>query len=247
MYGGGIAQLSNIYYQTDVFTAKDTTDQTNFTFGQGRLEYEYNTLNRKLYASEGGYIDLKAKYVNGLETLIPGNTTKQAPDSNIFHQWFQFKFKVDYYLKPFKFFKVGLLGEAVYSTQNLFANYTSSILSAPAFMPTPESRTLFLQNFRAYQYAAGGMKMIFHPIRQIDLRLEGYVFQPYQSIVKNADLTASLTQPLLYRYIVGMAALVYHTPVGPLSLSVNYYHEEVQPFTFLFHFGYTIFNRKSIE
>ena len=247
MYGGGIAQLSNIYYQTDVFTSKDTTDQTNFTFGHGNFEYEYNTLNRKLYASEGGYIDFKAKYVNGLETLIPGNTTKQVPDSNIFHQWIQFKFKVDYYLKPFRFFKIGLLGEAVYSTQNLFANYTSSILSAPAFMPTPESKTLFLQNFRAYQYAAGGIKMILHPIRQIDFRLEGYVFQPYQSIIQNADLTASLSTPLLYRYIVGMAALVYHTPVGPLSVSVNYYHEEKQPFTFLFHFGYTIFNRKSIE
>jgi NTE family protein len=250
MYGGGIAQLSNIYYQTDVFTNKDTTDQTNFTFGQGNIEYEYNTLNRKLYASEGGYIDIRAKYVNGLETFTPGNKTIQKPDSNIFHQWFSFRAKVDYYLRPFKFFKIGLLGEAVYTTnpdKNLFANYTSSILSAPAFMPTPESKTLFLQNFRAYQYAAGGIKMILHPIRQIDFRLEGYVFQPYQSIIQNADLTASLSTPFLYQYIVGMAALVYHTPVGPLSVSVNYYHGEQQPFTFLFHFGYTIFNRKSID
>jgi NTE family protein len=251
MYGGGIAQLSNIYYQTDVFTNKDTTDQTNFTFGQGNIEYEYNTLNRKLYASEGGYIDIRAKYVNGLETFTPGNKTIQKPDSNIFHQWFSFRAKVDYYLRPFKFFKIGLLGEAVYTTnpdKNLFANYTSSILSAPAFMPTPESKTLFLQNFRAYQYAAGGIKMIVHPIKQIDFRLEGYVFQPYQSIIKNdVDLTASLSSPFLYRYIVGMAALVYHTPVGPLSVSVNYYHGELQPFTFLFHFGYTIFNRKSID
>ncbi len=249
MYGGGLAQLSNIYYQTDNFTSKDTTDQTNFTFGQGNIEYEYNTLNRKLYASEGGYIDVKAKYVNGWETLTAGNTTKQVSDSNVFHEWFLFKAKIDYYLKPFKFFKIGLLGEAVYSTQEnkLFSNYTSAILAAPAFMPTPESRTLFLQNFRAYQYAAGGIKMILHPIKQIDFRLEGYVFQPYRTIVKNPDLTASLSPPLTYRYIVGMAALVYHTPVGPLSLSVNYYHEEQQQFTFLFHFGYTIFNRKSID
>jgi NTE family protein len=250
MYGGGIAQLHNVYYQTDKFTDKDTTDQTNFTFGHANLEYEYNTLNRKLYASEGGYIDLKAKYVNGWENLTPGNTTIQAPDSNVFHQWFLFRAKVDYYLKPFKFFKIGIMGEAVYSTnpeKNLFANYTSSILSAPAFMPTPESRTLFLQRFRAYQYAAGGIKMIFHPIRQIDLRVESYIFQPYQSIIQKKDLTADLSTPFLYQYFVSMAALVYHTPVGPISLSVNYYYEEVVPFTFMFHFGYTIFNRKSID
>lgn len=250
MYGGGISQLANIYYQTDKFTNKDTTDETLFTYGQGTLEYEYNTLNRKLYASEGGYIDVKAKYVNGLETLIPGNTTIQRPDSNKFHQWFLFKAKVDYYLKPFKFFKIGVMGEAVYTTnpeKNMFGNYTSTILSAPAFMPTPESRTLFLQNFRAYQYAAGGIKMILHPIRQIDFRIEGYIFQPYQSIIQKPDLTAELSTPFLYQYIVGMAALVYHTPVGPLSIGVNYYHDEIQPFTFLFHFGYTIFNRKSLE
>lgn len=247
MYGGGIAQLSNVYYQTDNFTIKDTADETRFTFFHGTAEYEYNTHNRRLYASEGGYIDLKAKYVNGFETLLPGNTTKQSPDSNIFHQWFIFKAKIDYYLKPFQFFKIGLLAEGVYSTQQLFANYTSSVLSAPAFMPTPESKTLFLQNFRAYQYAAGGIKMIFHPVKQLDLRFEGYLFQPYQSIEKNADLTAALSKPFLNQYIVGMAALVYHTPIGPVSMSVNYYHKEPEPFTFLFHFGYTIFNRKSLD
>jgi len=246
-YGGGLAELSNIYYQVPDFNDKDTVDQTDFAFVHGTAEFEYNTQNRKLYASEGALINVRAKFVNGLETLIPGNTTIQKPDSNITHQWAMFKARADYYLKPFNFFKVGLLVEGVYSTQQLFANYTSSVLSAPAFMPTPESKTLFLPNFRAYQYVAGGMKMIFHPVRTLDLRFEAYLFQPYQSIEKNPDLTAYLSKPFLHQYTVGMAALVYHTPIGPISVSVNYYHKEPEPFTFLFHFGYTIFNRKSIE
>ncbi len=247
MYGGGVAELSNIYYQIQTFNDKDTADQTIFAYGYGTAEYEFNTQNRKLYASEGALINLKTKFISGLETLIPGNTTIQKPDSNIVHDWAMVKLKVDYYLKPFHFFKIGLYAEGVYSTQQLFANHTSSILSAPAFMPTPESRALFLPNFRAYQYAAGGMKMIFHPVKPIDLRFEGYLFQPYQSIEKNPDLTAYLSSPFLHQYIVGMASLVYHTPLGPISVSVNYYHKEPEPFTFLFHFGYTIFNRKSIE
>ena len=44
-----------------------------------------------------------------------------------------------------------------------------------------------------------------------------------------------------------MAALVYSSPLGPLSLSVNYYDQYENPFSFLFHFGYIIFNRKSID
>jgi NTE family protein len=245
--GGGVAQLANIYYQTNTFSTKDTADQTNFQFAYGNIEYEYNTLNRKLYASEGGYLNFKAKYINGLESLIPGTTTHEIKENNIPHEWTVFKLKFDGYLKPFKFFKVGVLAEGVYSSQDFFLNYTSSVLSAPAFMPTPESKTLFLPNFRSYKYAAGGGKMIFNPIKKLDIRIEAYVFQPYQAINNNVTSAPSLGKAFADRYYVGMAALVYHTALGPLSLSVNYYHGELQPFTFLAHFGYTLFNRKSIE
>lgn len=246
--GGGVAELNNIYYQTSLFNTKDTADQTRFQFIYGNLEYEYNTLNRKLYASEGAYFDFKTRYVNGLESLFPGTTTKEAKQLDVPHEWVVLKMKFDGYLKPFKFFKVGILAEGVYSTQNLFLNYTSSVLTAPAFMPTPESRTLFLPNFRAYQYMAGGGKMIFNPIKKIDLRFEAYIFQPYQAINNNGvKFSPSLGKAFADRYYVGMAAIVYHTALGPLSLSVNYYHGELQPFTFLAHFGYTLFNRKSIE
>ncbi|HEX7413827.1 MAG TPA: patatin-like phospholipase family protein, partial [Bacteroidia bacterium] len=249
MFGGGIAELDNVYFQKSTFAAKDTADKTIFSFNYANLEYEYNTLNRKLYASEGGYFDFKAKYINGNESYLPGDLAmNNIKRIDIPHQWAMVKAKFDGYLKPFRFFKVGILLEGVYSTQGLFSNYTSSVLSAPAFMPTPESKTLFLPNFRAYQYVAGGGKIIFHPIKKIDMRFEAYIFQPYQAINNNVTtFTASLGKPFLDRYIVGMAALVYHTALGPLSLSANYYHGELVPFTFLAHFGYTIFNRKSIE
>ena len=73
MLAGGIAELGNVYYQTTIFTPKDTADITTFKFNYANFEYEYNTLNRKLYASEGGYFNIKAKYINGEESLIPGN------------------------------------------------------------------------------------------------------------------------------------------------------------------------------
>ncbi|HKC69002.1 MAG TPA: patatin-like phospholipase family protein, partial [Bacteroidia bacterium] len=118
--GGGVAELNNIYYQTSSFGTKDTADQTRFQFLYGNIEYEYNTLNRKLYASEGAYLDFKTRYVNGEESLIPGTTdnqTKQIKQLDVPHEWVVVKLKFDGYLKPFKFFKVGILAEGVYSTQ----------------------------------------------------------------------------------------------------------------------------------
>src|SRR6202008_1996007 len=148
---GGISELTNIFYQTDNYTNKDTADRTDFNFSFGRLEYELNTLNRKLYASEGFYMNFSAKYVNGFEHYLPGSSDtllKTKIFSPVFHEWYLLKGKVDYYLKTSRHFKIGVLGEGVLSTQSFFQNYTSSILAAPAFMPTPESRTLFLERFR---------------------------------------------------------------------------------------------------
>jgi hypothetical protein len=37
------------------------------------------------------------------------------------------------------------------------------ILSAPSFNPIPESQTLFINDYRAHQYLAGGLKAIATP------------------------------------------------------------------------------------
>ncbi|MCD6065384.1 MAG: patatin-like phospholipase family protein [Bacteroidetes bacterium] len=247
LFGGGYAHLQNIYYQTDNFSNKDTADRTDFDFGFGRIEYELNTLNRKLYASEGLYVNFKVNYFDGLEYYDPGSTATDTLEFNIPHKWFQLKGKIDYYLKTSRHFKIGVLGEGVLSSQNFFKNYYSTILSTPAFMPTPESRTLFLEKFRAQKYLAGGIKFILNPVKNVDIRFEGYVFQPVQTIIKDDKNKAQYSAEFLYRYFTGMAAIVYHTPVGPLAISTNYYHGEQQPFTFLFHFGYTLFNKRSLD
>ena len=79
------------------------------------------------------------------------------------------------------------------------------------------------------------------------MRLEGYVFQPFQTINKNFDLKAEYGKPLSTRHYIAVGALVYQSPVGPLSVSVNYYDNPKNQFSFLFHFGYIIFNNKSTE
>jgi NTE family protein len=120
---GGAAELRNIYYQTENFSNKDTADRTDFLYGFGSAEYELNTLNRKQYASEGLYVNAKAKYFNGLESYFPGTTSTDTIEFDVPHQWIQFSSKFDYYLKTNKRFKIGLLGEGVYSFQDFFKNY----------------------------------------------------------------------------------------------------------------------------
>lgn len=246
--GGGISTTKDEYYQTEFFTQKDTPDVTTFSMNTAHLLFERNTLNRKQYATQGTYLGFKARYIQGEEYTDPGSTASTNLDTTPkTHEWTQFKFVYDKYYKQRGVLRMGFYFEGVYSTQTLFNNYTASILAAPAFQPLAESKTLFQPNFRAHTYFAFGLKNIITIKNRVDLRLEGYYYQPYRQIEKNPDNSASVSEPFLRRFIIGSAALVGHTPIGPLSFSVNYYYEEIQPFTFLFHFGYIIFNKKSTD
>jgi NTE family protein len=247
---GGLTEWTNSYYQTDVFTQADTSDRTFFYYKYLQANFKLNTLNRKMYATEGTLLNARARFLQGNETYIPGNTSLDTMQFKNKPQpaWLQLKLTFDSYIKTSKGFKIGIFGEGVYSTQNFFNNYQATILSAPAFNPTPESQTFFIDVFRAHNYFAGGLKAITTPVRGFDIRLEAYLFQPVLSILKTNNNKAEYSSPFLYRYFTGMAAIVYNTAVGPLSLGVNYYDNyKKNPFSVFFHFGYIIFNKKSID
>ncbi len=246
---GGGSEWRNKYYQADQFTRLDTSDVSIFDFGYGQLSYQINTLNRKQYASEGTNIFVRAKIVSGVERYYPGSTALDTVQviNGPGHDWFNFKITIDKYIKPIKYFKIGVFAEGVYSSQDFFRNYQASILSAPSFNPIPESQTLFIDDYRAHQYLAGGLKAIATPYKNLDVRFEGYLFQPVYSIIKTKDNKADYSTAFLYRHFLGMGALVYHTPIGPISVGVNYYDKNENSFSFFFHFGYTIYNKKSID
>lgn len=246
--GAGYATLSDHYYQTGNFSQQDTADRTDFNVFTSQAYYEINSLNRKQYANQGEYLNIKVRYVNGEEINTPGSTA--VVDTAIYkkyHEWVTFKLTGERYFNRRGTFKIGIFGEGAYSTQSLFNNYTSSILSAPAFQPTPESKTLFLENYRAHKYLAGGLKFVVNVRKNIEVRAEAYIFQPYQALIKTKDLKVQYGKPFALQHYIGSGAIVWHTPVGPMSLSVNYYDQVKDQFSILFHFGYIIFNKRALE
>ncbi len=245
----GVSEWANSYYQRDDFTKLDTTDKTYFDYAYGQINYSINTLNRKMYATQGVYFNARARYLQGNESYVPGNTSVDsvAFRNKYTNPWVQFKVTFDGYLKTFKAFRIGFFGELVSSSQSFFSNYYSSILSAPAFNPIPESQTFFIEQYRAHNYAAVGVKAITTPVKNLDFRFEAYLMQPFNSILEDASGNAKYSLPFLYRHVVGMATAVYTTPLGPLAVGVNYYDKNINPVSVFVHFGYLIFNKKSID
>jgi NTE family protein len=248
--GSGGAFNRDLYYQTSAFTSADTTDRTDLSIITTHFLYERNTLNRKQFASAGTYFAFKARYVQGEEFFVPGSTSLEPHNFRRTLSWIQFSLTYDTYFKEHGKWRLGFFTEIVYSTQPFLHNYTSTILSAPAFQPTPESKTFFLPEFRANQYASAGLKSIFVLAKTIDFRIEGYAFAPLSEILEDPTThTAYYGDPLTFKGLsyIAMAGPVWHSPLGPLSLTLNYYSSKQYPWSLLFNFGYIIFNKKATE
>jgi len=245
--GGWFYQTDDDYYQTASFTESDTADRTEFTSAIASLAFERNTLNRKQYASSGTYFNTTIRYVNGDETTIPGSTSVDRDEKNSHHEWFQLKVVYDNYYKQRGRIRLGFYNENVFSNEPFFGNYTASVLMAPAFQPIQESQTLFLPNFHAHNYIGAGSRNVVTIASNFDWRIEGYIFQPFQELVQTADKKTEYGNAFEKRYLIFSSGLVYHTPIGPLSVFVNYYDDREKPYTFLFHLGFIIFNKSPMN
>ena len=95
-------------------------------------------------------------------------------------------------------------------------------------------------------FAAVGGKYLYNFSDNLHLRLEGYYYQPIIEY-KDNNKEVAYYKSLVHRYFMASSSLVYQTLLGPVSLSLNYYDKDDQKFFFLFNFGYTLFNRSSVE
>lgn len=243
------------YYQNQKFTPADTADESRYEGYSIGLRYVQDNTNHKQYPTDGKRIVLSTRYANQTENYRPGSTSTDSEIKIVDISWIQAKLEFENYVQIRRALSVGFQAELFYSDQPLFNNYTSTIIRAQAFQPTPDSRTLFLESFRANQYGAVGVKFIYQFLKNWQLRAEGYIMQPYKAIQKDlSSREAEYGQEFDQRVTLINSTLVYKSPIGPFSASVNYYYNQPQvslgeenPVTFLFNYGFIIFNRKALR
>ncbi len=233
------------YYQTEIFKKEDEPDQTTFNAFVSQIGIEGNSLNYKQYATEGVFNRLTFKHITGKETNIPGSTSDQNQKSNRNHSYLVVQANTKKYFKISRGFTLGTELDVVFSNKKLFQNYRSTLLAAPGFYPTVHSKSLFLENFHANNYIAGGLKTIMNFNPSLHFRLEGYGFVPVKEELKNEDLTPYRSEKTFNNYYFqGMAALVYHTGIGPVSLALNYYEKQNSQLYLTLNIGYILFNNR---
>lgn len=234
------------YINGDVFVSSDTLDLLRTTGMKGELLFTTNSLNRKQYANSGKAFSFAVQYFNVAENFYPGNTSVQTSPREVEHQWFRFKATAEQYFKA-GWYRPGYYAQAVFSNQPFFQNYYGTLINAPAFNPMQDSPTLLLDNFRAFNYIAGGFRNVFTLRNRLDLRLEAYIFKPLEYLQEGLNQEAIVTQDLRTVYFASTAGLVMHSPIGPISLSVNYYDDKQNQLGVLLHVGFLLYNKHSLD
>jgi NTE family protein len=243
--GTSYSVASDTYYINKSIKKDDIAEQTNFNAFSANIGLEKNSQNYKQFATEGISSKIGITYTTGTEKYKTGTNSPFNQGFIANHEFLTLKGKYDNYFSLSRHFRLGLYGEGVFSNKSVFSNYTATLLAANTFAPTPFSQTLFLKKYRANKYIAAGLKSVFHLTNQMHLRLEGYAFSPYHRI-NEGDNYKSFYDPDRFSTLklMGLGGVVYHTGLGPVSLTLNYFDKEDTRFYVVFSFGYVLFNKK---
>jgi NTE family protein len=184
-------------------------------------------------------------YISGEEENTPGSTSNSTIKQSFNHHFFLLKGNYDRYFRFSKHFTLGWMAEGVYSNKKPFSNYMATVLSAPVFNPTPHSKTVFMEDFRANKYVASGLKGLLILSDAFHIRAEAYAFAPVSEILETPERTAIYNDKNFTSIkFMGTGALVFQSAIGPISFSVNYYDKSQTKLFAMLNVGYILFNRK---
>jgi NTE family protein len=229
----------NFYgYESSYDEDDDPSTHDRFRYVAGRVAFERSTLDKLSYATRGSKLSLSAIAVHGRDRYENEELFAQNMYAHKIRAWIGGKLQWQHYPGDWQrtWFSVGYDIEAVYTTHPNFGNRYSSILSAPRYAPTPNSNMIFMPEFYTHRYAALGIMPTFRLMQSLYLR---------------AGVFGMLRDPLYrvddYMHYMADLSLVYHTRVGPVSLSVSKYNFKSRNNMYVtFNFGYPIFGRKGL-
>ena len=233
------------YYQTENFNLKDTSDFTLFSGYSIKWTGEFNTLNRKQFASKGKLLSLNAQFVSGVEDSESGTTSINSYKIFQNHHWFSIQGEGQWFIFNNNLFNVGIHLKGVVSNQTLFYNYKASLLAMNDFSPFVDAQSTFLQEYRSNKHLGIGTNIILTIKKNIDFRIDGYLYQAFNQLNKNNALSFYYERAQLFKDFLIASHLIYHSPIGPVRISANYFPQQKNPVYFHVCYGYLLFNERA--
>ncbi len=243
--GGLYSRKRNEFYNTAIFSRSDTTDQSSVRPAGIFVLSEKNTLDHYQYPTSGSYLNISARYLWATEIYKPGSTAiTRSPAENQLH-WWELNLQWENFFTTGNRFRPSVLSEIFLSNRPVLSNYSASRILSKQYSPFAFAQTRYLDTFRANNFVAGGLKATFMLSRSWMLQAEAHAFQPLRETRQGVSYTAYYSRPIIKPEFMYHTALVYHTPMGPLSAGAYFFPGEEESFAFIINFGYILFNRRT--
>jgi len=227
------------YDSQDLFV--NDTDHTRFSFFGMKAEVARNTLDKFLYPRRGSELALSGIYVVGRDKFEAHD--ERSFSSRHTRDWLGARFTWNKYfdIPECSWFSFGFNVDAVITNHPSFSTGMGSLLSMPVYQPVPHAKMLFMPDFCARRFVAGGVMPTFDLMDNFFFRLGFYaMYREKRSFLPLAyNAGAGFDDRMHY---IAEASLVYHTPIGPVSLALTKYDLRNGKNLYLtFNFGYAIF------
>lgn len=233
------------YYNTTIFKKEDTTDLTVLNSAGFFGGLDIDSRDHIQYPTKGQHLFVNSKVFFASEKYEPGSTSDINSREQQSLRWIELLIGYEKFFREDSKFRPALMSSVFYSNRPLPLNFTSGKIVAHQFNPFPLAQTRFLDGLRANHYATAGLKLIYKINRNMHLQTEGHIFQPIREIVPGPQNRAQYSEKPGQYSVAMNSSYVYHTPAGPLSIGVQYYDKETDPWGFIINFGFILFNRKT--
>jgi NTE family protein len=242
----GYGHLEDKYYQNiQVPYSENSFDKSVYNLFSLGIYYNKYTLDAKQYPIQGQDHHVYAQYISGKEnyTMAKSDFSKTSH----YQSWIQLDAMLYNIHSMNRKFNLGYLLQGVVSSKNLFSNYTASALQAPAYTPTPHSKLVFNEAFRANQFLAGGIIPIWKINSTFHLRGDFHGFIPVYPLKRGEREAAYYGKLFTNPAYFGEVSLVTQLPFMSIALFSNYYNYPKNNWNFGLNIGYLIFGPKFIR
>lgn len=239
------AAYSRLYTEDEsygewLFNPVDTADSHQFSGNCASLEWLSDRRDGVQFPRSGSFLRLHAQRFAGAMNaryLDPDGAWKEASREEGF---LRFRASGLAFL-PLKSdgLSVGASAEVGLSDELIRSTYRGALAQALAFQPMLGSRALFLESFRAYNFVAAGAIVDVRIWQNGYIRAEAHAFKPFQAIVDD-DKGPRLKPNTPTRVMAGLR-LHSEWAIGPVSLGLEYYERERNPWFLELHWGHRIF------
>ena len=244
--GIGVGNIKDEYVQSEIINLnKPQFDSNESTLFSGSIRFEGNTLNKKVFPTEGMHETLIAQFVVGNEKyqgIVDVNNKEQV------QSWLQISYTRRDNFNLGKIFSLGTYAQMFYSTRRLSRTYQATMMQAGAFTPTQNSIFNYDPKFRANQFIAGGVIPIFKLNNFLQARPGFYAFIPYRKIYEKSDGTAYYSKKRFndFQFIADLTLVAQFSNISA-SAFVNYYSSSKKRVNFGISLGWFMFNERFLE